>query len=296
MTKTNKDFPQDNNQFDIVISNPPYSVSSFRNNARKYYTEDDFELYNKLTDVSSEIECLFIERTKQLLKEGGLAGIVLPSSILSNSSSIHSKTRELILQYFEIIAITKLGSNTFMATGTNTVTLFLKRRDNYFAKNLKIKTKRAFADAKDVTLNGIEYAMSKYVSHVWEGTTFKDYVTFLKKQPNKAIIQHEIYKDYQKKIKAKNKNEKWESILALELEKLFYFLLVYSQRLVLINTGEKKEEKRFLGYEFSNRRGNEGIHPIQRDKRVDECTRLFDADSFTNPEKARYLYLSCVLW
>ncbi|MDQ3088078.1 MAG: N-6 DNA methylase, partial [Acidobacteriota bacterium] len=64
LKKTDKDFPQDNKQFDICVSNPPYSVSAFKNNARRYYTEEDFEIYDKLTDQSSEIECLFIERTK----------------------------------------------------------------------------------------------------------------------------------------------------------------------------------------------------------------------------------------
>lgn len=55
--------------------------------------------------------------------------------------------------------------------------------------------------------------------------------------------------------------------------------------------GEKNEEKRFLGYEFSNRRGSEGIHPVQRGKTIDECTQLFDAESFDNPEKAStYIY------
>jgi type I restriction enzyme M protein len=32
--------------------------------------KDDFDLFESLTDNSSEIEVLFIERTKQLLKEG----------------------------------------------------------------------------------------------------------------------------------------------------------------------------------------------------------------------------------
>src|SRR5690606_35321050 len=51
------------------------------------------------------------------------------------------------------------------------------------------------------------------------------------------------------------------------------------------------EEKRFLGYEFSNRRGSEGIHPIQRGKSIAECTRLFDENNFENPEKAStYIY------
>ncbi|MCL2435243.1 MAG: N-6 DNA methylase, partial [Lentimicrobiaceae bacterium] len=105
------DCVQDNKQFDIVVSNPPYSVSAFKNNASKYYSDKDFTLYNNLTDNSSEIECLFVERTKQLLKDGGVAGIILPSSIL-NSEGIYTKTREIILKYFEIIAITELGSNT----------------------------------------------------------------------------------------------------------------------------------------------------------------------------------------
>ncbi|HPY54025.1 MAG TPA: restriction endonuclease subunit S, partial [Treponemataceae bacterium] len=84
---------------------------------------------------------------------------------------------------------------------------------------------------------------------------------------------------------------KWNAILDLEQEKLLYFILAYPQKLVLVKTGEKAEEKRFLGYEFSNRRGSEGIHPIQRGKFIDECTQLFDADAFDNPEKAStYIY------
>ena len=61
--------------------------------------------------------------------------------------------------------------------------------------------------------------------------------------------------------------------------------------MVLIKTGEKDAEKRFLGYEFSNARGREGIHSIQRNKNIDECTQLYDADKWENPEKAStYIY------
>ena len=46
-----------------------------------------------------------------------------------------------------------------------------------------------------------------------------------------------------------------------------------------------------MGYEFSNRRGSEGIHAIQRSKSIDECTQLYDENTFTNPEKAStYIY------
>lgn len=285
LKETDKTYPQDNKQFDIIISNPPYSVSAFKGLMDEEKAKLGFALYNRLTDQSSEIECLFIERTKQLLKDGGVAGIVLPSSILSNTG-IYSQTREILFQHFEILGIAELGSNTFMATGTNTVTLFLRRRNNADAYNVEEAIKKCFVSLQDLSINGIEKPLAKYVAHVWDTISFDDYKTLLQKSPNKNIEQHEVYKEYIKKIKAKNEAELWTNILALEQDKLLYFILAYPQKLVLVKTGEKNEEKRFLGYEFSNRRGSEGIHPIQRSKSIDECTQLYDADSFTNPEKA----------
>lgn len=292
LRKQTNDGQKDNQQFDIVLSNPPYSVSSFRQTTRDYYTEQDFELYNSLTDNSSEIECLFIERTKQLLKDGGIAGVILPSSILSNSG-IYTKAREIILQYFDVVAIAELGSNTFMATNTNTVVLFLRRRDNYFATNTKNAVNTFFRTLNDVTINGIETPASKYVAHVWEGIDYADYVTLLQKSPNDKVKAHEIYVEYKKKISAKSDAKLYETILNIEAEKLLYFVLAYPQKVVIVKSGEKDIEKRFLGYEFSNRRGNEGIHAIQKGKNIDECTKLFDANDYDNPEKAStYVYLA----
>lgn len=290
LRQTDKDFKQDNKQFDVVVSNPPYSVSAFKNAAREYYKDGDFELYERLTDNSSEIECLFIERTKQLLKDGGVAGVILPSSILSNGG-IYTKAREVILQYFDIIAIAELGSNTFMATGTNTVVAFLRRRNNYDSINLRKSIEAFFTSLSEVTLNGVENPVKKYVSYVWEGISLNDYITLLKKSPNATVEKSEMYQEYRKKIKAKNEKEFWSVVLETEREKLYYFILTYQQQVVIVRSGEKDAEKRFLGYEFSNRRGNEGIHAIERGKTIDECTQLFDAEQFENPDKAStYIY------
>lgn len=293
-----KTYPQDNKQFDIVISNPPYSVSAFKGTMmEEEKAKQAFDLYDRLTDQSSEIECLFIERTKQLLKDGGVAGIILPSSILSKGG-IYTQTREIILKYFDVLGITELGSGTFMATGTSTVIMFLRRRNNADAYNIEEAVKKFFINLKDVTINGIEKPVKKYVAHVWEGLSFEDYLTLLNKKPNETVKKHEIYKEYDKKIKAKDESEKWNNILALEQEKLLYFIIAFPQKIVLVKTGEKNEEKRFLGYEFSNKRGDEGIHPIIRGKdkfgkeiTIDDCTLLYDSNSFNNKEKAStYIY------
>lgn len=290
LRKNNYDGSMDNQQFDVILSNPPYSVSSFRQTTRDFYTEKDFELYNYLTDNSSEIECLFVERTKQLLKDGGIAGVILPSSILTNTG-IYTKTRELLLKYFEIVAITELGSNTFMATGTNTVVLFLRRKNNYDCINLQKSIDKFFTDKTDVTINNIETPVSKYVNYVWEDLTFDDYLTLLNKEPNDKVEKHDIFKEYSQKIKSKSDKEFWNKVLEIEKEKLYYFILAYPQKIVTVKTGEKDAEKQFLGYEFSNRRGSEGIHAIQRGKTIDECTHLFDINTFDNPQKAStYIY------
>ncbi len=290
LKETDKTYPQDNKQFDIIISNPPYSVSAFKGLMSEERAKKGFDLYDRLTDQSSEIECLFIERTKQLLKDGGVAGVILPSSVLSNTG-IYTKTREILLKNFEILAIAEFGSNTFMATGTNTVTLFLRRRNNADAYNIEESIKKCFINLQDLVINGIEKPIAKYVNHAWDNISFDDYKTLLQKTPNENIKQHEIYQEYEKKLKAKDGSEFLSNILAVEQDKLLYFILAYPQKLVLVKTGEKSEEKRFLGYEFSNRRGSEGIHAIQRSKSIDECTQLYDADSFTNPEKASfYIY------
>ena len=67
--------------------------------------------------------------------------------------------------------------------------------------------------------------------------------------------------------------------------------MAYPQKVVIVKSGEKDVEKCFLGYEFSNRRGNEGIHAIQKGRNIDECTKLFDINNYDNPNKAStYVY------
>ena len=69
-----------------------------------------------------------------------------------------------------------------------------------------------------------------------------------------------------------------------EKEKLLYFMLSYNKQVVLIKSGDKQIEKSFLGYEFSNRRGHEGIR-IFTDSNSKPTTKLYDMDNLFNEEK-----------
>lgn len=264
---------KNNGQFDILISNPPYSVEAFKSTLKN--GKESFELYDSLTDNSSEIECLFVERMKQLLKVGGWAGVVLPISILSNSG-IYSKTREVIFKYFKVKSIVELGSGTFMKTGTNTIILFLERRLDSDYKEIERAIDKFFNDNLDVTVMGIENVFSKYVNNVYENLTFKDYLQLI----NGHQIEHELYNDYKKDF-----DEDIEKIRELEKDKLLYFILTFEQQAVIVNTGQKKEEKKFLGYEFSERRGHEGL------KWLPSGTKLYNENNQLDKTKANsYIY------
>ncbi len=282
---------QDNGQFDFVLANPPYSVSACKWNLKNKNADKDFELYKYLTDQSSQIESLFIERTKQLLTEWGIAAIILPSSILSNGG-IYTRTREILLKYFEFVAITELGSGTFMATGTNTVILFLRRRSNTDFASIESSIANFFANHRDISIKTnfskntvIENPISKYISHVWRDISFDDYISLITGVSSEKISSHEITREYEKKLKYKDQKDWIHQVKELEKEKILYWLLTYGQEIVLVKSGDKQDEKSFLGYEFSSRKGDEGIHATKRGKQIDECTLLFHPGDAEHPER-----------
>ncbi len=128
----------DNHSFDLLIANPPYSVKGFLETlsakSKKTYTLFTNEIN---IETNNAIECFFIERANQLLRDNAKVAIILPSSIL-NKDGIYKSTREILLINFDFIAIVELGSGTFGATGTNTIILFLRKKDSFTPENATI--------------------------------------------------------------------------------------------------------------------------------------------------------------
>jgi len=290
-------FKVKDNEYSVLISNPPYSVKGFLETLDETERKR-FELIETIDDKSfannNSIEAFFIERAKQLLKSDGVAGIIAPSSILSKGSSkqrskkqnVYVGTREIIIKYFDIIAIAEFGSGTFGKTGTNTVTLFLKRRKENpsSADHYKNRVDEWFKNdmSKDVIFED-EHFIKKYCEHL--EYNFDDYKTLLEGSPNENILNTDLFKEYrkdfenspeiknlkkQRSFKALSQDEQkaesdkrfLEYLKISEKDKLYYFVLASENPadVVIVKTpAENNAKKRFLGYEWSSAKGNEGI-------------------------------------
>ena len=274
----------ENGTFDILVANPPYAVKDFKQHLQ--LKNNSFTLLDRIGMNGGEIETLFVERIAQLLKPQGVAAVILPSSILSNDSASYTGARERLLQNFYIRGIAAFGSKTFGATGTNTVVMFLEKF-NEPPKQIDLS-----ADSVDAVFSGAELAEWKdkdifeaYLTQIDVGEN--EYRAFLNKSLSVADLEgSEYFKMYvmafadssdaknllkTKAYKQKSAGEQAAAYLerlysyasSIEREKLFYFSLVYQQTTVIITApADNKAQKEFLGYDWSNRKGNEGIQII----------------------------------
>lgn len=122
-TATNDELYNDketNGKFDIVVSNPPFSVDL------DTQTQRDIKNVFVFGDKKNS-ENLFIERYYQLLKEGGRLGVVLPESVFDTTENKY--IRLFLFKYFNIKAIVSLPQLTFEPyTSTKTSLLFAQKK------------------------------------------------------------------------------------------------------------------------------------------------------------------------
>ena len=109
-----------NKQFDIIMSNPPFSVNL--DNETKKTLGTSFLYGDKKNS-----ENLFIERYYQLLRENGRMGIVLPESVYDTTENKY--IRLFLYKYFKIKAVVSLPQLTFEPyTSTKTSILFAQKK------------------------------------------------------------------------------------------------------------------------------------------------------------------------
>ncbi|MGI0407292.1 N-6 DNA methylase [Helicobacter himalayensis] len=299
-----------NNSFDVLITNPPYSVQGFLETLDKK-SRDAYRLFGENLNLESNnaIECFFIERANQLLDDEAKVAMILPSSIL-NKSGIYKSAREILLKNFELIALVELGSQTFGATGTNTIILFASKRQTYHQKDFskKFHDLRDRLDSESLQDNP-SFKDNGYFSSYCASQNYQrqDFLAFLSGQIPQALKEHSHFKEYQhafkqsnafKKLKASKdyaNSEDKESLenkafldfaQDIEKDKLLYFALAMQNKVLIIKSPQdNKDQKKFLGYEWSNRKGDEGIKELSSPY----ATPLFERDNPDNPNKLNFL-------
>lgn len=278
----------ESNSFDLLIANPPYSVKGFLETLSDK-SKNTYKLFNDDINIetNNSIECFFCERANQILNDNAKAAIILPSSIL-NKDSIYKNTREILFQNFDFIAIVELGNQTFGATGTNTIILFLRKKETFKQENHLISQDYSLIKERieAENLKDNENFYQNYLSAYCDFRKFDKelYSNFLNGNLDSNLAELEAFKDYRnafrqtsdyKKLKeskiykeSKDKQDLEDKAFlayaqAIEKDKLLYFCLSLNQEVLIIKSpSDIKEQKKFLGYEWSNRKGDEGLKEL----------------------------------
>ncbi|EAJ0478848.1 restriction endonuclease [Campylobacter coli] len=278
----------ESNSFDLLIANPPYSVKGFLETLSDK-SKNTYKLFNDDINIetNNSIECFFCERANQILNDNAKAAIILPSSIL-NKDSIYKNTREILFQNFDFIAIVELGNQTFGATGTNTIILFLRKKETFKQENHLISQDYSLIKERieAENLKDNESFYQNYLSAYCDFRKFDKelYSNFLNGNLDSKLAELEAFKDYcnafrqtsdYKKLKeskiykeSKDKQDLEDKAFlayaqAIEKDKLLYFCLSLNQEVLIIKSpSDIKEQKKFLGYEWSNRKGDEGLKEL----------------------------------
>ena len=109
-----------NGQFDIILTNPPFSVEL--DNDTKKTVKKDFMFGEKKNS-----ENLFMERWYQLLRENGRLAAVLPESVFDTTENKY--IRLFLYKYFKLKAVVSLPQLAFEPyTSTKTSILFAQKK------------------------------------------------------------------------------------------------------------------------------------------------------------------------
>ncbi|EOH1628658.1 restriction endonuclease subunit S [Campylobacter coli] len=301
----------ESNSFDLLIANPPYSVKGFLETLSDK-SKNTYKLFNDDINIetNNSIECFFCERANQILNDNAKAAIILPSSIL-NKDSIYKNTREILFQNFDFIAIVELGNQTFGATGTNTIILFLRKKETFKQENHLISQDYSLIKERieAENLKDSENFYQNYLSAYCDFRKFDKelYSNFLNGNLDSKLAELEAFKDYRnafrqtsdyKRLKeskiykeSKDKQDLEDKAFlayaqAIEKDKLLYFSLSLNQEVLIIKSpSDIKEQKKFLGYEWSNRKGDEGLKELYNPY----LSPLFERDNPQNETKLNTL-------
>lgn len=215
----NKEFDDDvyskkiNGQFDLILTNPPFSVSL--DNDTKEKVSKSFVFGDKKNS-----ENLFIERYYQLLKENGRMAVVLPESVFDTNENKY--IRLFIYKYFKVKAVVSLPQLTFEPfTSTKTSILFAQKKTKEELlqwNNLWNKYSKEFSTLKTRVENLInvyinkklkeQYPSIKDLSIEEERTIINRFIKAYIQDEDNKLTNDEILNKYYEEIMELSKIEK----------------------------------------------------------------------------------------
>jgi len=248
-------------KFDIVVSNPPFSIGGFKQDLVN--GKQNFDLYKYCSNKSTEIECFFIERTYQILKPNGYAGLILPLSILNNENKVYVESRKLLSLNFDIVSIVELRDKTFKPTNTTTSGFFIRKRTNDEIL-LAIKSCKKIIEDND---NSIQEELEFIFPDLnFSSDNLKKQLAEIKATENIVGIG-----------------------MPIEVIHFLSFFINKNKSTVIGYSGEKKEQELFLGYRFSKSRGREGLDILEKQHLFNE-NDLFDSEKVNAHILANFEY------
>lgn len=191
-----------NNQYDYVITNPPFGVKIKDKDILKLYKE---LIPNKIPKDGINGEILFVERCINLLKDDGKLGILIPDGLINNKTTKY--VRDYITRELEVDAIISLPDRTFKSANANAVTSILfgtKRKEKknkyiFMALAEEIGFERKTKNAKQIKQNdlvNIEKIYKNYLLNIdFYNKSTNDNIIQLSTSPNIFLIKNEFLKD-----------------------------------------------------------------------------------------------------
>lgn len=123
-------------QFDYIVSNPPFNTdfSDSRNElADEKHKKRFFAGVPNIPEKdknSMQTYLMFLQHIIFSLKDGGKAGVVVPTPFLTKGKGIDAKIRKKLIDDHMLRAVVTMPNNIFSTTGTNVSILFIEKKDN----------------------------------------------------------------------------------------------------------------------------------------------------------------------
>lgn len=114
--------------YDVVIANPPYVRTQVMGAERSQRLAQQFDLGGRV-----DLSFAFIEGIADVLKEGGVAGIIVSNRFMTTKAG--SQVRERILSRFEVLHVWDFGDTKLFEAAVLPAVLLVRKRRHISASN-----------------------------------------------------------------------------------------------------------------------------------------------------------------